>query len=154
MAIIGDADWQWVDPETAGVPTDGRYGDVARFREAAQERGLDIAWSRLWECFFLYEMDGAKVKVHFQFFIQQGHKVMPLNPDWLDVFDYCRERWSELPFHKALAMLNAKRKYERQREREAMYEAMTDEVMPRVTLAMKTRTPRATVAVPALPWRN
>jgi len=51
---IGDEHWQWVGLDSAGVPHGGRYGNVAWFHDEVKKIGLDLAWSRLYDAFFLF----------------------------------------------------------------------------------------------------
>lgn len=47
-----------VSPDTAGVPTGGKYGDVQTFIREAGRHGLKVAWSLPGECFGIYTQDG------------------------------------------------------------------------------------------------
>ena len=51
---IGEPFWQWVTLDSIGVPTGGVHGDVKRFHDGVKEMGLDLAWSRLYDIFFLF----------------------------------------------------------------------------------------------------
>lgn len=55
---IGPRRWQMVSPDTAGVPTGGKYGDVRTFIREAGRHGLRVAWSLPGQCFGIYTQDG------------------------------------------------------------------------------------------------
>jgi len=121
---IGPERWRWVTTDTPGVATGGVYGDVEAFEELIEPHGFKLAWSRVHECFCMYEVraDGRVVD-HFHF-LTTNLKPIPLSEEWLDVFLYLRERWAGMPVVKALGMLDAEQKYEMQRHAEAEMESL------------------------------
>lgn len=56
---VGPEHYQWVSPDSAGVPTGGRWGNVGEFRRRMARHGLKVAWSRLWRCFYIYTQPSA-----------------------------------------------------------------------------------------------
>ncbi|MDD4888395.1 MAG: hypothetical protein PHU85_00565 [Phycisphaerae bacterium] len=145
---IGPESWQWVTIDSPEVPMGGHYGDVATFAEAAERRGLKLAWSRLWQCFCLYqELPGGHIRDHHHFCTSRA-RPMPLDPEWLNLFDKLREMYVGISLDEGLKRVEAEVLYEQEAERLRQEEAMQGDVMDSVTLGMGLRTPRRAILVP------
>ncbi len=94
---VGHRRWFAVSTNSAGVPHGGRFGDVDWFERQANQAGMGLAWSRMKNCFLLYEERGPGNYVcHMRFFNETQRVPIPLTSElwWLMV--YARERHCRL----------------------------------------------------------
>ncbi len=68
-----------VAPDSGGVPSGGKYGNVPEFIAKAGKNGLSVCWSTLFHCFGIYTRD-APGKYTFQLLCRYDgtHEPIPL----------------------------------------------------------------------------
>ncbi len=124
--VIGPERWRWVSIDTPGVPTGGKYGNVEEFVKLIEPHGWKLAWSKVWNCFCLYEERPDGTIADLMHFVYPNGEPIPLSPDWIDVFKFLREEYAGTDFMTALAQLDAEMQYEANRE----YERQMAETLP------------------------
>ena len=135
-----------VRPETPGVPTGGRYGNVRRFRQLVKRYGWKLAWSWLWDCFILYnERTSGQINDYMHFLHGITQKPIPLTDEWVQICNYLRDQSGGGNLAERLNQIGAKRAYAEACERRERADARRPEVMSKTALDLGERTARTTV---------
>ena len=91
MSVIGDARLRLVSSDHIGVPHGGMFGDVARWEPKLNRRGLRLAWSLIWQCFFVYtELPGGKLVSQLRLKHKDGGPIT-IDKTLVDTLVYLRE---------------------------------------------------------------
>jgi len=149
MPTIGHWMWEWVEVDAPGVPTGGRYGHPRDFAEKIKPLRYGLAWSHLWDCFFLYHRraDG-RIMVDFQFKNFTNDHPLPVHEGWLPIVRYMKDKAAGRSIIDFLAQERARRKYEAAVRRAKVREMIRDDVIRATDLRLGLLTPRTTVVIP------
>jgi len=123
MSFISNPGLRLVTTDHIGVPHGGQFGDVSRYEPILARHGLLLAWSLIWDCFFVYtKLPGGKVVTQFKM-RRGGGPVIPLDRAFVDTMVTLREtHWRT---DRSLLMQEAeriKRNLMQQREEQAAQE--------------------------------
>jgi len=135
--VVGHPSSAWVSTDSAGVPHGGSFGNVARFEQAINKVGLNLAWSRIWDCFYIYTKRGHTNVTQLQCWDHMKDCALPLTQSLLS---YMLEQWNKFSKHTGETLLMSLRRAEKKRyddkrkkvrkEYEAMRKPVLDMAFP------------------------
>ncbi len=142
----------WVTLNSPGVPSGGRYGDPRGFAKRGARYGFKLAWDTLWERFFMYSVDRDGVIIpHWPFSKDGGLTPQPITDEHLAVFIDLQQRYPGIKKTKErLHQMETEEKAKAQRAAKEEYDAIEDEVMRKVDLKMRLKTPNTSIIVPGM----
>lgn len=146
----------WVTIDTPGVPSGGRYGDPRGFAKRGARHGFYLAWDTTWDRFFMYTRSrDRKLIPQWPFSRNGGLDPQPIRDEHLTVFLTLRKRFPRT--ERIMQSLGQWKKQQDDEQREAVrqdYERISKDVMRKVHLKMRTKTPHTSVLMPGFSGSN
>ena len=142
-----------VSPDTAGVPSGGKYGDVPWFTREAGRHGLKVGWCVMGECFGIYTQEGlGKYTFQMQWRNQVTGEAKPLTADflWLLLWMWDRHsRTSGETLLKDFHRLQAEAKQQDAKERYELASQVAEDAVNEM-YAARERGARKLISVPQM----